>query len=457
MKRIVLIAAMAALALSLCACGTKEKKKIGKKDAGKTEAEQKEQRRREFFKRNMDGVLTEKCIYEETEEGEILQKDLQGKELDRHKVPWEEVDWTLEAGSDKRLLYSSDEGRDDGKTVLYHCPIKQTESGEAVLWEQEKKLALVEWGNDGTVLWLEEPYLIYHDGKTLVRLDLETEEKRTLDFHENIISSENTLSYSGEKGVVFFHADGLEDDYGEEEDRDEGDHDSLYRIDIGKWEAEKILSNQNGRYDIVLDKVSKETLLLEYWMEEKYFESVAQFDMVQKKVLGEIPKKRIEKFLDQKKIYGLKDNRDLWVFQAYEYGGRIYLVCSLQYDTVKSSDSAVPYDLREVLLSCPKEDLSALSYEKDISEWWYENTEKEEAEDEYYDAFIHHLGGFVAIFENELYVSYRDPEDHGEHLMMYDLDTKKMQEVGEKELAYQALRSSMNTEYWGKQEASEDE
>ena len=41
--------------------------------------------------------------------------------------------------------------------------------------------------------------------------------------------------------------------------------------------------------------------------------------------------------------------------------------------------------------------------------------------------------------------------------MMYDLDTKKMQEVGEKELAYQALRSSMNTEYWGKQEASEDE
>ena len=83
--------------------------------------------------------------------------------------------------------------------------------------------------------------------------------------------------------------------------------------------------------------------------------------------------------------------------------------------------------------------------------------EKEEAEDEYYDAFIHHLGGFVAIFENELYVSYRDPKDHGEHLMMYDLDTKKMQEVGEKELAYQALRSSMNTEYWGKQEASEDE
>lgn len=449
MRRIFLTAAMAALAMSLCACGAKEEKKIGKRDAGKIEEEQKEQRRREFLERNFGGILTEKCIYEVTEEGEILQKDLQGKELDRHKVPlkrgWRVI---LEGVSGKWLLYSVDELSEDGKYRLYRCPIRQRGEGETVLWEQAEELARVMWGKDtaGSCLWLKEPYLLYNNGKVLVRLNLETGEEKMLDFQEEIWCASSIID-DLEEDCLYFHVDGLN---GPWEDRDKGDHDSLYRIDVRQWSVEKVYSNQDGGSDFFCHPISGKNVLLEVCAEDDcVFKRMEYYDTAQKKVLGTLSRKEIGDFLDRKKLFGLKqDRRVLWMTMAFGYQGRIYFACGMRYDMVEDRDGWKPDDVRDVLLSCPEEDLSALSYEEDISEWWYGNTEKQMAEGESSSAHVIHLGGFVAAFENELYVSYRDPKDHGEHLMLYDLDTKKKREIGEKELAYQMLHPIMDTEYW---------
>lgn len=47
--------------------------------------------------------------------------------------------------------------------------------------------------------------------------------------------------------------------------------------------------------------------------------------------------------------------------------------------------------------------------------------------------------GIFAAFENELYFSCKGKKKEGAHIMVYDLDTKKMTEVGKEELAYQVL------------------
>lgn len=453
MRGIFLFAAAAVLVLNLCACGAKDEKDV-KKEAGKKAEEQKAERRREFLKHSFAGALTEKCMYEATEEGEILQKDLQGKELDRHKVPLERG-WRVivEAATRNWLLYSIDILDDGGRDILYRCPIKQTKAGETVLWEQAEKLARVRWATDGSgsCLWLQEPYLVYHNFDQLVRLNLETGEKKTLDFQEEIWCEPSIIG-NAEEGYLYLHADGLKE--GPREDRDEGEHDSLYRIDIEQWKAEKVYSNEDGNYRFACHTMSGKNVLLtigaaDYVDQYHYFERMEYYDTAQKKALGTLSRKEIGKFLDQKKLFGVKqDSRDLWITMAFGHRGRIYFACRMCYDAEEERDRTKPDDVRDVLLSCPEGDLSALSYEEDISEWWYGNTEKQMAENESSNAHVIHLGGFVAAFENELYVSYRDPKKHGEHLMLYDLDTGKMREVGRKELAYQVMYSSMETEYW---------
>lgn len=449
MRKIILAAVMVAVTACLGACGAKDDRKETGKEVANSAERQKEDRRREFLNRNTDCVITEKSIYESTDAGEILQKDHRGKAVDRYKVEMKkDRDMVLAAASEKRLLYAVDEEDDDALLTLYHCPVEQTKSGEKVLWNQGKELARVEFDISWVpILQLEEPYLVYYDGKALVRLNLDTEEKKTFDFEDDG-NMESSLMAGSEKGCLYFHADNLPES---EIDREEGANDSLYRIDVEEWRKEKIYSNQDSGYDVTWEAPMKDDMIFPvYWTGYPDFEKIECYDVGQKKILGRISGGDLEKFLEEKNLYGekYKAGHNLFVDFTFEYGDRLYIVCD--YDKESRTNSTEPYVRREILLSCPKENMSNLSYEEDVSEWWYGNAEEEKVCDEFNDgrgAATHHMGGFIIAFENELYFSYRNKKDHSERLMLYDLETGKMQEVREKELAYQALHPLFDTEY----------
>ena len=137
-------------------------------DSVKTEKEKTEQKERLSQLAQMNGnstFVTDHCIYRM--DGEFVQSDWKGKELDRISLGENEK---IEGMSDKYICCS--DVRENGECILYLAPVEQTKEGEKVRLEKKEKIAQTEdmydvyvWGSNVYYTLGGRGGLYYYDAK----------------------------------------------------------------------------------------------------------------------------------------------------------------------------------------------------------------------------------------------------------------------------------------------------
>ncbi len=397
--------AMTVLAACLAGCGAKgsgeDRERLPKKTMEHSvRMDEDAQRdvlkaRIEYIERDGFGVvLTEHCLYEEAEEGLVVQRDHQGKELSRHRLDSKGSGFTLYCGSEKRIIYVN--GGD-----LYSVPVSQTDVGETVFWEQSEKV--VTYQGESTDVCLCEPYLIYSENdNTLVRLDLDTGDRKMMEF--SLLNSTIERFSAGEEWLYLT----------------EWKSGIVYRIHPREWEFEKLYECSDPGEGIELITVDGSFLILELFSDHK----IECFDMEQQKTVGKLSVAEVKQFLQAEGMWKEREKKKLISFNGVSvYHGRVYFILDFG-ETWKKEEV--------VFLSCQEKDLSDLQIEKEFMDWT-EQADFDQSE----NSIRSGLGGYGDLY----YVHYYDSQIK-EHLVRYHLDTKQWEEVGENELiwlAYQAL------------------
>lgn len=432
----------AVLMLCLSGCGVNEKtdKKTEKKIRQKSVNEE------EFLRAYMQpgGVLTSNCIYVRDETGEyIVQWSHEGKELSREEFECDEYDmgYGLEAGSDRRLILSQYQNKKGvgEQQVLYNVPIRQTDNGETVQWNQKEEVAVAEI-TERVVLC--EPYLIYmeciEEKYTLIRLDLETKEKKKLDF-------------LGLEDVDFYPAavaDGLL--YLFDREAVTGRGGIVYRIHIDDWTSEKVYEGTGSMEEIYGLSIDGDYL----WMSIDTYEDgdgdgvsiysycrIECYDMKQKKTVAVLSGKELMQVLEKENVWGSNMTcMDIDAVDVYAYAGRLLVTVEIEI-AIKNTDGSRIMETKQIMLSCPQEDIKKLTYEREVIEWCCNHTyqNKFEHEDTQNNAGVEYESNIFAGFGDNVYLAYTDKDDKKVHLIRYNVETKKRVEVQEKELVWQAF------------------
>lgn len=398
------VLAVTVLALCLSGCGAEgsgedqerlPKKTVERPDRMDEDAQRDVLKARiEYVERDGDGVvLTEHCLYEEAGEGLVVQRDHQGKELSRYRLDSRGDGFSLYCGSEKRIIY------ENGVRDLYSVPVSQTDDGETVLWDQSEQVASYQGGY--TYVYLCEPYLIYgEDGNTLVRLDLDTGDRETMEFPldqstiERFSAREEWLYLTDVRGIV-------------------------YRIHPKEWKLEKLYECKDPEGFAGLSAVDGSLLFLEFLSGNDYAR-IECFDIGQQKTAGKLSEAEVKPFLQAGGLW--KDTEKMKPFRfdgISVYHGRVYFLLDF-WENEKG-----------VMLSCQESDLSDLQMEKGFADWMGQ------ADLDQPELCMGGLGGYGDLY----YFHYYDSRIK-QHLVRYHLDTGHWEEVGENELiwlAYQAL------------------
>lgn len=363
--------------------------------------------------------ITRNCLYRlDNMEGNLIQSDLHGKRINKFKIEaWDE---NLRI-SDFHICYM------EGET-LYVSPIRQKENGEEIIWEEKEKIV-----KEPEETALIEPYLIYVTD-TVYRYNLNTGETLPLGTTE-------------EFGNVFFHDNWwlLPDVYDGKMYLDSfSEKDSLYQIDIEEWKARKLFTYTEDEDDLMSDVIGArgELVCVDINTEAHYNElKIACFNMGDntKTILtGE----EITAMLEKEGLWeeGCKE-KDWTMDSSFSYGDKIYMVVHMSWVRKgimkrwgEKGKTAVE---RTLLLSCPWNDIKNITYEKEISEWWYNRAERYTLWGEY-DCFEEYsIGDILTLYNGELYMNYSD--EKGYHIVAYNMENKTYRELDKKETEYRLM------------------
>ena len=419
---------LTALAVCLSGCGAREQQKGTTVEKSRADAIiqnariNNEEQQKAFLEEHAGVVLTERCLYEyDAVDDVIVQMDYEGNELNRFPINEEENCEILLCGSDKRLILSK-YVKDDTLT-LYSVPVLQTEDGETVRWEQEEKITSCYEEFLGPEVVLYEPFLLYkEDSNTLVRLDMETGERKNFTFPLTDLAVYR-LAYIDDYLYLVNKKDN-------DVDMDSGKNSTVYRINIAEGTAEKLYECEKQDEQPYNLFVNGQFL---YMLVDNghVMDRIECFDMEQKKTVGQLSVREIECLIKEEVMTGSVE--ECWEFDLDGisiYAGRFYIMASTSWLKEKgvSRETAIP---RTALLSCSAKEMTDLKYEQDLTEWF-----KKQGCDKTV------LGLGIAGDEDNYYFQYELYEGEKtniSHLMRYHLDTKQIEEVDEKELIRKLL------------------
>lgn len=433
------------LSLNICGCAVPQKNverrdvsvsgndgRQGKKDTSQGEGISSELLTNPF--------VTKNCIYQMDEYNEELtQTDLQGKHKKVIQLP--EGFWDVSGQienvqiSDEHICYVKDAG-------LFVSPIRQTEEGEEIIWKEEEEIKIADLDSDLVdVVCIWEPYLICMVDDTMYRYDFREKKSESLEnkeefddpnFYENYWSM--PVVYEGKLYASAY------------DDVKRQDNDTIYRVDIEEWKAEKLSSIvREGLISSSLVGIKDSLLCVAIRPDgnneesDRWGEFMVCFDTETNK----------ETVLTEKELFGLLDKEKLWekgyhrweLEDAFQCGGRTYLVMDLMWTQTRKVDfgpekgkETEVWAHKPVLLSCPLDNIKELSYEKELSEWLYSRAERvwsvdeEDAYEEFMQADIY------TLYQGELYMDYSD--NKGSHMIAYSMQTGEYREVSGEETAY---------------------
>lgn len=373
-----------------------------------------------------DPYVTKYGIYAVDGNGEYLVcADRQGGQKKKFNLSDGEYDDNQEnvRVSDTYICYEK-------KEDLYVSPVRQTKEGEEIVWEEKEKVA-----HDVEVVCFLEPYLIYI-GDTVYRYDLRSKEsiplgkKGEYDAADFLVNS--WLQPVVHEGKLYFR------EYAE------NGQDTVYSLDIEKWEVRKLSIEMEDLTYYTFAGIQGTAMSLVkdngFEKEEGAEEFLRCFDMEtgEKDILtcGEI-----FALLEKEKLWGNGSYNNCQLQEVFQYGEKIYLLIDTQWSQKrkvdfgpdKGKETEVWMD-RPVLLSCPFGQIHEVTYEREISEWWYSrvNRHLDVDEGDVYEEFLE--GEIHTLYQGELYMEYQDRQ--GYHMAACSLDAGKFREVSERETAY---------------------
>lgn len=363
--------------------------------------------------------ITKNCMYRKDHlEEHLIQTDLHGKKL--NKFPIENWDETLRI-SDSHICYTKGE-------TLYVSPIRQTKQGEEIIWEEKKKIA-----KEPDDVALVEPYLIY-TADTVYRYDMNTGEKLPLGnskewsgyFHDNW-----WLLPAVYEGKLYL------DDY-------TGQRDCIYQIDIGAWKARKVYTytkeEEHGVPEVIAAR--GECICVNANTEARNQETrIFCYDM-ENDMKTMVTGAEISAVLEKEGLWEADCKKKDWCVDAsFSYGGKVYLQIDMSWEKKgimkKWGEKGKTEVERTLLLSCPWDDIRNVTYEKEISEWWYDRADRTTiwGEDECFEEYS--MGDILTLYGENLYVKYSN--ETGYHVAAYHMGTGEYRELGKRETEYRLM------------------
>lgn len=355
-------------------CGM-QAKRAETNDSVKIEKEKTEQKERLSQLAQLDGnsiFVTDHCIYRM--DGEFVQSDWKGKELDRISLGENEK---IEGMSEKYICYSED--RENGECILYLAPVEQTKEGEKVRLEKKEKIAQTEdmfdvyvWGSNVYYTLGGWGGLYYYDAeKKKMKCLLEAKEDDAIGFcaYEGaadeahlICDGKIYLTNSNERGTSLYCIDRQTaklDFLGEVEG-----------VDLNICSVKENLVFCTCRASVWEDKTDLSTWYIVY-------------DTREKKQKAQLKEDQIVAYLKQQGLW--KEGADFQLLGnlvSREGGDKLHFVIDMNWQEKvvatggpQKGKEVEMSKSKEILLRCPWQELTALSYDKIFSQWMDEHVD----------------------------------------------------------------------------------
>lgn len=413
----------ALLVAGLCAgCGM-QAKSPETNDSVKTEKEKKERKEllSELALRDGFGIyVTERCVYkveEASKKNELVQFDWQGKE--QHRISFGEYA-SIEGISEKYVCYSEN-GQND-ESILYLAPIEQTEKGEKVQLEKKEKIAMSE-SEPSAYVWESNVYYIL-DSDRLYYYDAAKKESKC-------------LLRAGEDDIIQF----CHQQYEGAGSR------SIHngKVYLTKWD-----DNRNALYCIdqqtakleFLGEVNKAMVDIRAVKDHLVFCDVDDVDtgyVSTSYIVYDTKEKEIKTLLDEKQIRAFLEQQGLWKegasFQlvgSRDAGEQLSFVIRIDWpekvEATGGPQKGKKVEMsksRYILLRCPWQELTALSYDKKFSKWMDEHIVD-------IDVFVNapptaNMSSYYVMTPNVAVWNF-----YGEELLLCCMDFEKKDMTGEK-------------------------
>lgn len=374
--------------------------------------------------------VTQNCIYRLDGlnlEPHLIQSDLHGKKINKFLL---EKDNNIRV-SDQHICYMK------GK-MLYVSPIRQTDNGEEIIWEEKEKI--VKKPKDLAIV---EPYLIYLTD-TVYRYNLNTGETLSLGTakeFENVYFFHNNwwdlpMVYDGK-----IYLDGKADL--------DSDAEALYEIDIEEGEARKLFAYTEAVFPNVMG-IRGELICVNMNTEAYYNDvEIACFN-TENDSKTIVTGKEISAVLEKEGLWEEGCKEKDWEMESwFSYDDKIYMVINMSWFRKgimkKWGEKGETEVKRTLLLSCPWNDIKDVTYEKDISEWWYSRAERNIlwGEDDCFEEYS--MGDIMTLYNEELYMDYSDEE--GYHMVAYHMGTGTYRELHKRETEYRLMEWGLYSDY----------
>lgn len=355
--------------------------------------------------------VTKNCLYyKDRNDLFLVQCDLKGEKIDKNLIKNGLDFWVRED-----YVCHVQEMNKKNKEAIYIFPIEQKKGREKVKWKKKKRIAESAYISD-TFAW--DSY-IYYISDTLYRYDYKTGETKTL-----IAKDEDRdygyAAFQKKAGTVYMQNEKIYMNTGIEDE-------PLYSIEVSSGKVKEIgLAEADIGEDTFF--LAKDPLVFSY---DGYEGAYFCYDSKEKKNRAVLPEENIKKLLQENGVW--KEDMEFSIINGFTYTGRLYLVVDLDWLYEKKVNwmghKEKDYDFKQVLVSCPWEDIHKLSYEKEIGS--YAGTEQ--------DVFAE----FWIFYKGEMFIDYSKPLNTGRsvnRLIGYDMKTGDVREIPEDTLyqIYQA-------------------
>lgn len=298
-------------------------------------------------------------------------------------------------------VYYTVSKEEDEKDALYRIPIKKTEQGDSLLLK--RKEAVVTENYVDSDLYVTDTYIIYHTyadnyRSRIYKLDLRTKEKKALLLAEDAEEVFNICymwgeDEDGEKGFPVMKSGKLFlcGEY------------KVWLLDPETEEVKQLASGDRFWHEVQQGKI---------WFVGD--ESIYLYDEKKEEAACVLSQEQLRELLVQEGIFGNKQStREVEIYETWYYQGRFYL-------EIYSYDKKPYWD---VLLSFSLQNPEDIRNERTASDFIRKLDEKGYGYDE-----------ICEVKDGKMLLGFwAEKEDEEDPYAVYDLDTKKIRRISEKE------------------------
>ncbi len=438
------------LCLCLCSgCGVKNTPQDTTKEGAKIEARTKTVTDFSDIVPELENpvFVTKNCLYYENDNAEsenetcLVQCNHAGKQQNQYSYPLNrKLQWVW----DSYACYTQEQVKKDAEE-LYLAPLVKKGETETIQWDQAKKIAAAKDLFYDVFVW--KSYVYYTDD-TLYRYNWETGETESLGKKYDLCEGEFQR-----KGDVVYTQDGYLYMLAGWERK------ALYSIALDSGRVDKIglEKEEMDSHNFFLAKGDRLFMLVNNDGENEKYLCYDKRTKTKSAVLQN--DKEWKDFLKKNALW--KEGMSGYIENGFTYKDRIFLFADLYWQEKEMAKEGQKRGIQvsmkkstQILVSCPWEDVTKLTYEKAVSLQLEKRQDYVQHywEDEYggslrCDYNINGGAEFWKFCENEIIISYVKKRDGDKYikefgLIGYDMETGEVREIPKEDILYQIFSAS---------------